>query len=223
MLISVLTGILAGALHVIGGADHLVVMAPSGLRHPRFALRSGLAWGIGHSAGVLILSTFAIFIKDFVNIAKMSLLAEFCVGLTLLIVGGLAIRNSLGLNIHSHNHKHKKGHIHKHIHIHFLGKTKHFSHHHAATSLGILHGLAGTSHLLAVIPALALPPINAFIYMGAYLIGSIITMGIFLLVISLAYIRIGQRALPVLVGSTGLLSVVTGIIWIQKTPISSFY
>ena len=66
MLISVITGVAAGALHVVGGADHLVAMAPSGIRRPRSALKNGLAWGIGHSTGVLILSSFAILIKDLV-------------------------------------------------------------------------------------------------------------------------------------------------------------
>ena len=52
-----------------------------------------------------------------------------------------------------------------HIHLHFLGRKKHKRHTHAATGLGVLHGLAGTSHFLAVIPALALPPVGAFFYM----------------------------------------------------------
>ena len=221
MLISIFTGIAAGGLHVIGGADHLLMMAPSGMIRPRFALSNGLAWGLGHSTGVLILSTFAILIKDFSNIERMSTFAEFCVGLTLLILGFLAIRTSLGLNIHTHkhnhNHEHGHNHNHNHIHIHVLGRKKHLSHHHAATSLGVLHGIAGASHFLAVIPALALPPLEAIAYLFAYLIGSIITMGAFLSAISIAYFKIGRRSLPLLVGSTGFLSMITGVIWIQKT------
>ena len=52
MLISVLTGFAAGAVHVVSGADHMVAMAPSSVRKPRVALINGLAWGIGHSAGI---------------------------------------------------------------------------------------------------------------------------------------------------------------------------
>lgn len=45
MLISVLTGFSAGAVHVVSGADHIVAMAPSSVRKPRVALINGLAWG----------------------------------------------------------------------------------------------------------------------------------------------------------------------------------
>ena len=72
MLISVLTGFAAGAVHVVSGADHMVAMAPASIRKPRVALIDGLAWGIGHSAGVLILSILGILAKDFINIELMS-------------------------------------------------------------------------------------------------------------------------------------------------------
>ena len=45
LLISVLTGFAAGAVHVVGGADHLVAMAPFSLRRPLQAVKSGMAWG----------------------------------------------------------------------------------------------------------------------------------------------------------------------------------
>ena len=41
---------------------------------------------------------------------------------------------------------------HDHIHLHFGTKNKHSRHTHASTGLGILHGPAGPSHLLAVAP-----------------------------------------------------------------------
>ncbi len=71
--------------------------------------------------------------------------------------------------------------------------------------------------MLAVIPALALPPLGAAAYIAAYLCGSILTMGAFLFVISLATMRVGRRALPLIVGFAGGLSVITGVFWIQKT------
>ncbi len=35
MLISVLTGFAAGAVHVVSGADHMVAMAPSSIKNPK--------------------------------------------------------------------------------------------------------------------------------------------------------------------------------------------
>ena len=217
MLISVITGIAAGAIHVVGGVDHLVAMTPAALRNPRVAFSNGLAWGIGHSTGVLILSLIAVFLKDLAFVKQMSSLAEFIVGIGLLVVGGLAIRTALGLNIHTHKHNHADGQQHDHLHLHFRGKQKHSRHSHQATSIGILHGLAGGSHLLAVFPALALPPIAAFVYMTSYLLGSVLTMGAFLLAISFATMRVGRNAFPMLIGFAGGLSVVTGIFWLRNT------
>ena len=68
MLISIFTGLTAGALHVVCGIDHLVVMAPNAFHQTRIALKNGLAWGLGHSVGVLALSTFAILINDLAHI-----------------------------------------------------------------------------------------------------------------------------------------------------------
>ncbi|CAI8158493.1 MAG: Uncharacterised protein [Prochlorococcus marinus str. MIT 9215] len=217
MLISILTGFAAGALHVLGGVDHLVAMAPTAMRQPGTAMRSGLAWGLGHSTGVLVLSTVAILVKDFAHLERMSSWAEFSVGLALLVVGAMAIRTALGLDIHTHQHNHRDGHAHEHVHLHIRGRQKHGRHPHAASSLGLLHGLAGASHLLAVIPALALPPLGALAYLATYLIGSIAAMGAVVALISQATLRVGQRALPLLVGSAGGLSIITGFFWLQKT------
>ena len=170
MLISTLTGFAAGAVHVVSGADHMVAMAPSSLRKPRVALIDGLAWGVGHSAGVLILSILAILAKDLINIELMSSYAEFFVGISLLVVGFLAIRTSLKVNIHMHQHMHGEERAHKHFHFHSLGDRLLRSHTHTATGLGVLHGFAGASHLVAVFPALALPFFGALAYLFAYLL-----------------------------------------------------
>jgi len=217
MLISLLTGLSAGAIHVMSGADHIVAMAPGAISSPKYALRRGMAWGLGHSMGVVVFSIFAILLKDFVKIKQISSLAEFSVGIALLYIGIMAIRTSIGLDIHTHRHKHQEGNMHEHFHLHIRGRTHHSRHTHALTGLGVLHGFAGGTHLIAVIPALALPPIGAVVYMGAYLLGSVLTMGIFLGVISMASSIVGKKFVPALFGFAGGLSVVTGLFWIHKT------
>ena len=221
MFISILTGFIAGAIHVVGGADHLVAMAPNAMRSPKFALREGLSWGVGHSTGVLCLSFLAVLAKDLININKVSSLAEFIVGITLLVVGAFAIRTAFGLNIHMHNHKHCTGEDHQHVHLHWLGRKVHNPHSHTSTGLGILHGLAGASHLIAVIPALALPTMGAIAYMFAYLLGSIVAMGSVVLGISVTTMKAGRRVSPLIMGFAGGLSIATGFFWIQKNPLLS--
>jgi len=222
MLISLLTGFAAGAVHVVSGADHMVAMAPSAIQNPRLALMDGLGWGVGHSAGVLILSLVGILAKDLINIELMSSYAEFLVGISLLIVGTLAIKTSLRVNIHIHEHMHGEVKPHKHFHFHSLGNKLHSSHKHAAAGLGVLHGFAGASHLAAIIPALALPLVGAVMYLFAYLIGSLFAMGCVVLGISFAANKANRMFYPFLMRSIGGLSIVTGIFWLQKTSVFTF-
>lgn len=222
MLISVLTGFAAGAVHVVGGADHLVAMAPFSLRKPWPAMRAGLAWGAGHSTGVVVLALVAIAFKDLAHIEAMSAWAEFLVGVALLVVGVLAVRTAFGLELHSHEHRHDGVETHQHLHLHVRGQSNHRRHAHAASGLGLLHGLAGASHLLVVIPALALPPLAAVGYLVAYLCGSIGAMLAVVAVVSLLTFRSGARFLPWLVGGTGALSIFTGAIWLQRTSSALF-
>ena len=222
MLISVLTGFAAGAVHVVSGADHLVAMAPFSLQRPLTAMRSGLAWGAGHSAGVLVLGLVAVLFKDLIHLESMSAWAEFLVGVTLLVVGALAVRTAFGLELHTHEHRHEDNPIHRHLHLHLRGHSDHRGHAHAASGLGLLHGLAGASHLLAVIPALALPIHGAVLYLIAYLCGSLAAMLAVVSLISLLTIRSGARLLPLLIGLTGGLSIVTGAIWLHRTSVAVF-
>ena len=222
MLNSVLTGFALGAFHVIGGVDHLVAMAPNAFRKPKIALRDGLAWGLGHSTGVIFLASLALLAKDLVDIKEVSTFAEFIVGITLLVIGVFAIRASLGLNIHKHKHNHGIENEHQHLHLHFLGQKLHGRHTHAATGLGVIHGMAGGSHLLGILPALALPVQGAIAYMASYLLGSIFAMGTVVLGVSYTTMRVGKKVSPILMGIVGGLSVATGFFWIQQSPMLNF-
>ncbi len=211
------TGLIAGVIHVISGADHLIAMAPSSITNPKIALKNGFSWGIGHSSGVIILSTIAIFFKDIAHLNKFSYFAEFLVGISLLIIGIIAIKNSLKFNIHSHLHIHKNGISHKHLHYHDIKNTKHSRHSHALTSLGILHGIAGGSHLIAVIPALALPIQDALAYLLAYLFGSLVIMSSFTYLISLSTVNVGKNIIQRLIALAGGMSFSMGLFWVQKS------
>ena len=116
----ILTGIVAGFVHVVSGADHLIAMAPAAINNPQKALKNSFSWGLGHSSGILLLAFLAIFIKDITPLNKFSNIAEFLVGISLLIVGVFAIKNSSQLSIHSHSHKHENGIAHRHFHVHFF-------------------------------------------------------------------------------------------------------
>jgi len=213
----ILTGVAAGFVHVMSGADHLIAMAPSAINSPKKALKNGFSWGLGHSSGVLLLAFLAIFIKDITPLNKFSNIAEFLVGISLLIVGVFAIKNSFQLSIHSHSHKHENGFAHRHYHFHTKEQKNNNKHSHALTGLGLLHGIAGGSHFLAVLPALALPVISACLYLISYLIGSLISMNLFTCFISFTALNVGQKFIKRLICVAGGLSFSMGLFWIQKS------
>ncbi|ABM72664.1 marine cyanobacterial conserved hypothetical protein [Prochlorococcus marinus str. MIT 9515] len=216
MQVVIVTGIIAGFVHVVSGADHLIAMAPSAITSPKIAAKNSISWGLGHSSGVIFLAVLAVFIKDITPLSKFSNFAEFFVGISLLIVGVFAIKNSLPLNIHSHSHQHN-GVAHHHLHFHSEAKKKDNKHSHALTGLGLLHGLAGGSHILAVLPALALPLISASAYLISYLIGSLASMILFTGLISLTTLNTGQKFLRRLIAFAGGLSFSMGLFWVQKS------
>ena len=213
----ILTGILAGLVHVFSGADHLIAMAPSAINTPKIAFRNSFSWGLGHASGVDLLTVLAIFIKDITPLNRFSNIAELLVGISLLFVGLFAIKNSFQLSIHSHSHKHENGFYHRHYHFHFNEHKNTNKHSHALTGLGLLHGIAGGSHFLAILPALALSLTNACAYLVSYLIGSLISMNLFTCLISFTTFNIGQKFIKRLIVFAGGLSFSMGLFWIQKS------
>ena len=63
----------------------------------------------------------------------------------------------------------------------------------------VLHGFAGASHLVAIIPALALPFVGAIFYLFAYLLGSVFAMGCVVLGISFAANKANKKFYPFLI------------------------
>ena len=212
-------GLSAGIIHVVSGADHLVAMAPSSITNPKSALKNGVSWGIGHSSGIIILSILAIFIKDIIPLERFSSFAEFFVGISLLIIGVIAIRNSRNFGIHSHQHEHNNGVTHKHYHYH-QNKNLHNKNSHALTGLGLLHGIAGGSHLVPLIFVITIPDIQgAILYLFSYLLGSLVIMSLFTYLISISTIKIGRSQLKSLIAFAGGISFSVGLFWIQKSTL----
>jgi hypothetical protein len=176
-MLSIFAGLFAGALHVFSGPDHLAAIAPMSAQGGKGAARLGFRWGLGHSGGVVFVGLATLLFREFFDVAAFASDGEWLVGITLIGIGLLGFRQSFSSHVRDAEHEH--GPL-QHAHIHVTDGRKSHGHNHAAFAIGTLHGLAGSSHILGVVPALALPTIaDAMMFLGAYGIGTILAMTLF--------------------------------------------
>lgn len=224
----VLTGLAAGAGHVFSGPDHLAAVAPLAIDEGGRTWRIGFSWGAGHSAGVWILALLALALREALPIDLLSAWGERLVGFVLIGIGLMGFRRLVGMRVHSHVHEHD-GVQHAHIHVH-AEKVGHehrldHKHTHSALGIGVLHGLAGTSHLLGVLPALLLPSrLAAILYVLSFGVGAIVAMTVFSWILGLLVHRIrpwGDRAFRLLLASCCTAAILVGCYWCLSTFITA--
>jgi sulfite exporter TauE/SafE len=184
-MIEILAGLIAGALHVWSGPDHLAAIAPLAVRHRHRSWALGARWGIGHSLGVALVALVALGVRELISPELLSTWGERLVGVMLVGIGLWGLRTAYRAHIHAHRHTHDgRNHTHIHVHAHGhapeqVGVVSHV-HFHAAMGIGILHGVAGGSHFLGVLPALAFPTlVQALVYLTAFALGTIASMASF--------------------------------------------
>jgi hypothetical protein len=177
----ILTGLLAGILHVISGPDHLAAIAPLTFASWRRAIAIGFRWGLGHSSGVLFVGLLALLFREMLPIESLSGGAERLVGVLLICIGVWGLRRASRTHLHVHEHAHDGAATHVHFHAHGSGhEPEHrapHQHTHTAFVVGTIHGIAGSSHLLGVVPAIILPTrAQSISYLCSFGIGTIAGM-----------------------------------------------
>ena len=181
-----LTGLIAGLAHVVSGPDHLAAVAPLAVREHRQSWRTGLRWGMGHSAGVGLVALLLFAVREALPVEVISRWSERLVGVLLIGIGIWTLRRALRVEVHAHRHEHDGAGEHDHVHFHSEGHrhatvTAHVpgvAHPHAAFGIGTLHGLAGSSHFLGVLPTLALPDWSSALgYLSGFGVGTVLAMG----------------------------------------------
>lgn len=191
-MIAVLTGLIAGIIHVWSGPDHLAAIAPLAVRRPTRSWVPGARWGFGHSAGVAVIGLLSLWLRDLIPINLVSDWGERIVGVMLIGIGCWALGKAFRIHAHEHEHDGDR-HVHLHAHTHPVAHEQpaaHLHHTHAAFGIGILHGLAGSSHFLGVLPILALPTrVQALGYLVAFGAGTITSMASFSWLIGLLTTR----------------------------------
>ena len=215
-MLTVFTGALAGLVHVLSGPDHLAAVAPLAVSDRRRGWLAGWTWGVGHTAGVVTVAAAAVLLRDLLPpVATISAASERLVGSALIAVGLWSLRRGLRVTpgVHAHD-----GGSHDHLHVQ-AGPAwiRRLGHAHASFLMGVLHGVAGSSHFFGVIPALALPTrASALLYIAAFGVGTIAAMTLFAAVIGAAAVRTrpGAMAHRAMMVTAALLAIVVGGFWL---------
>ena len=201
-------GLAAGLLHVFSGPDHLAAVAPLAADQaqqpalsettPRDAprrrvegWRTGLQWGIGHTIGVLLIASLLLLVREQLPLEAISAYSERVVGIALILVGGWGVWKA------SHS------------------RFKPHSHGGASFGMGALHGLAGSSHLFGVLPALAfVTRIDAALYLAGFGAGAIAGMSAFSAAMGLLSSRLNYRHSSGLLYASSAAALVVGGFWL---------
>ena len=171
-MFAVIAGLAAGLVHVLSGPDHLAAVAPLSADRDRPQWRAGLRWGLGHTAGVMVIGLLLTAFREVVPVDAISSYSERIVGVALLLVGTWGFLRARSPQPHVHP---------------AAG---------ASFGMGALHGLAGSSHLFGVLPALALPTqFAALSYLGGFGLGAVLAMTAFSALVGAVAVRAAKRGM----------------------------
>jgi hypothetical protein len=215
MLILV-TGAAAGLFHVLSGPDHLAAVAPLAVVERRRGWIAGCTWGIGHASGVVVVAVIAVMLRDMLPpVDLISAWGERIVGAALIGIGLWAFTRSARIRHSPHSHGRVS---HDHLHVQAgPAWVRRLGHAHASFCMGVLHGVAGSSHFFGVLPALALPSQSAaFQYISAFGVGTVVAMTAFAAAAGVLGVRTGNnpRLHTAMMTAAAVLAVVVGGVWL---------
>ena len=216
-MLIVVTGAVAGLFHVLSGPDHLAAVAPLALDGRRRGWIAGWTWGLGHASGVVVVALLGVLLREILPpIDVLSAWSERLVGTALIGIGLWAL--SRGLRVAPARHQHGEW-SHNHLHVQ-AGPAwiQRLGHAHASFCMGVLHGMAGSSHFFGVLPALALPTTSdAVLYIASFGVGTITAMTIFAAAVGSIAVRSvhGPRAYRAMMSAAALLAIVAGGVWLM--------
>lgn len=170
--LTLLTALMLGFLHAIE-ADHMIAVTTFVSGRPALlsAARFGFRWGLGHSIAVMAFGGILL-VTGIRWPARYDAVGEAIVGVMLAGLGLWALWSSRKLHVHppaqhgDHAHLHMHGaarepHSHPHEavhhdhhgeHHHHDGHSHRHPHGHGVTLVGLVHGLAGSSAVVALLP-----------------------------------------------------------------------
>jgi ABC-type nickel/cobalt efflux system permease component RcnA len=182
---------------------------------------------------MLLIGLLYLAFRELIPVEQISAYSELIVGFVLIGIGIWAILKALmKLQAHHHQHPHLHADPEPYVHIHPHDHADETQHQHthqkahrqnrlAALSVGTLHGFAGISHFLLILPTLMLPSLSeSVIYLSGFAAGTIGAMLIYALILGIAAQRVSNlkenKVFRNLRIAAGILAILVGIYWIAK-------
>ncbi|KAI5577530.1 hypothetical protein BDE02_09G120100 [Populus trichocarpa] len=178
LLTSAWAGLFAGCLHTLSGPDHLAALAPLSIGRSRMESAAvGALWGCGHDAGQVIFGLLFLLLKDRLHIEIIRTWGTRVVGLTLLVIGAMGIKEASEVPTPCVALENGECDVsaYEALETPTVGKKKKIGF--ATFATGIVHGLQPDA-LMMVLPALALPSrVAGAAFLIMFLFGTVVAMG----------------------------------------------
>ena len=170
-----------GLLHALD-ADHVVAVTGLSINKHKNSIRYCTRWAVGHASALLVIGGAVLFLGMAIP-ESLSRYAEILVGFVLIALGTYIIWDIFRQRAHLHFHAHDgmPQHAHWHSHKHLTGPHTQDNHQHSHTPVfvGLLHGMAGSAPLLALLPLTQMSPWAGFTYLALFGLGVFFAMLIF--------------------------------------------
>jgi hypothetical protein len=192
-------GVTQGICHAVE-PDHLAAMSTlvAQERRPRAVVRFAAAWGFGHGLTLLAVGGSLLL----VGTSMPTSLADACeLGVAVMLIF-LGLRALLGA------HRSRARHAHEGAHVRAASVRR-------AVAVGMVHGLAGSGALAALVVARLMSPFTGLAFIALYGLGATLGMAIVAGAagVPLAKLLRGPHGAPRMLQLTGLVSLVVGAAW----------
>ncbi|MBX3186171.1 MAG: hypothetical protein KF819_04115 [Labilithrix sp.] len=211
-----LLGFANGVRHALE-PDHLAAVSTfvAGERSPRASVRYAAAWGAGHAAMLLVAGgALAAFRAELPAAASDAFELVVAVVLVALGVRGLAqaARGGRAGASFTHAHgalEHTHGGPPDHVHVNSWTLAR------LPFVIGLVHGLAGSGALAALVASHVSSTVVAISFIGIYGVGAAFGMAVLAGVLGWPLARLARapRVMPVLLGVSACASLVVGVVW----------
>jgi hypothetical protein len=193
MTLAALIGATSGAMHAVTGPDHVLSLGPAALRRKRAPWNLGLAWGVGHAFGTLLLAFPALLLARSTYVSQFAEVSDRVAGFALLAMAAysalqLRAAGTLGGAVESTRNP---------------------------LVVGFVHGLTGAAALVMMLPILTNGSLAmALAYLCGFAVGSTLAMGALTSALAVFGARLRERVIGiaqrVLLAGAGVL----GVVWL---------